>query len=155
VGVALRAAALVAQPSDEEGLAASVALLRDGGARLELARSLVEMGAALRRAGRRADAREPLREGLEVAVECGADALAGRAHEELVAAGAKPRRDPTESRSNLTPSERRVAHMAAEGMTNREIAQALFVTENTIETHLRSVYRKLDIHSRSQLAGAL
>jgi DNA-binding CsgD family transcriptional regulator/predicted negative regulator of RcsB-dependent stress response len=154
-GIALRAAALVAQPTDHDGLAASVALLRDGRARLELARSLVELGAALRRSGRRADAREPLREGLQVAVECGANALAGRAHQELVAAGARPRRDPTESRSSLTASEGRVAHKAADGMTNREIAQALFVTENTIETHLRSVYRKLDINSRSQLAGAL
>jgi DNA-binding NarL/FixJ family response regulator/predicted negative regulator of RcsB-dependent stress response len=154
-GIALRAAALVERPTDQDGLAASVAQLRDSGARLELARSLLELGAALRRSGRRADAREPLREAVEVAVECGAEALAAHAHEELVAAGARPRRDPTESRSKLTPSERRVAHMAAEGMTNREIAQALFVTENTIETHLRSVYRKLDIHSRSQLAGAL
>ena len=86
---------------------------------------------------------------------CGADAIAARAHEELVTAGARPRRDPTESRSNLTASELRVARMAAEGMTNREIAQALFLTENTIETHLRSVFRKLDIRSRSQLARAL
>ena len=78
-----------------------------------------------------------------------------RAHDELIAAGARPRRDPTQSRSNLTASELRVARMAAEGMTNREIAQALFLTENTIETHLRSVFRKLDIRSRSQLARAL
>ena len=78
-----------------------------------------------------------------------------RAHDELVTAGARPRRDPTESRSTLTPSELRVARLAAEGMTNREIAQGLFVTENTIETHLRSVFRKLDIRSRSQLARAL
>ena len=60
-----------------------------------------------------------------------------------------------ESRSNLTASERRVSRLAAEGMTNREIAQALFLTENTIETHLKSVFRKLDIGSRSQLARAL
>jgi DNA-binding NarL/FixJ family response regulator len=78
-----------------------------------------------------------------------------RAHEELVTAGARPRRDPFESRNNLTASELRVARLAAEGTTNREIAQALFLTENTIETHLRSVFRKLDIHSRSQLARAL
>jgi DNA-binding NarL/FixJ family response regulator len=86
---------------------------------------------------------------------CGADAVAARADDELVTAGARPRRDPTESRSNLTASELRVARLAAEGMTNREIAQALFVTENTIETHLRSVFRKLEIRSRSQLARAL
>src|SRR5205814_8672253 len=100
------------------------------------------------------DPREPLREALELARACGADAIAARAHDELVTAGARPRRDPTESRSNLTASELRVARLAAEGMTNREIAQALFVTENTIETHLRSVFRKLEIRSRSQLARA-
>jgi DNA-binding NarL/FixJ family response regulator len=90
-----------------------------------------------------------------VAVECGADLLAARAHDELVTAGARPRRDPIESRSTLTASELRVARMAAEGLTNREIAQALFLTEKTIEVHLTRVYRKLDIQSRSQLARAL
>jgi ATP/maltotriose-dependent transcriptional regulator MalT len=154
-GVALRAAALVAQPPDHDGLAASVALLRGSGARLELARSQVELGSALRRSGHRPEAREHLREGLEVAVACGADVLAARANDELVAAGARPRRDPIESRSRLTASELRVARMAAEGMTNREIAQALFVTEKTIEVHLTRCYRKLDIQSRSQLARAL
>ena len=154
-GIALRAAALVARPPDHDGLAASVAVLRGSGARLELARSLVELGAALRRAGRRADARDPLREGLELAVECGAEVLAARAHDELVAAGARPRRDPIESRSRLTASELRVARMAADGMTNRQIAQALFLTEKTIEVHLTRVYRKLEIQSRSQLARAL
>jgi DNA-binding NarL/FixJ family response regulator len=133
----------------------AIAQLQHSTARLERALALLELGAATRRAGRRADARKPLREALELATACGADAIAARAHEELVAAGARPRRDPTESRSNLTASELRVACMAAEGMTNRQIAQALFVTENTIETHLRSVFRKLDIRSRSQLARAL
>jgi DNA-binding CsgD family transcriptional regulator len=154
-GIALRAAALVAQPPDHDGLADSVALLSESGARLELARSLVELGSALRRLGRRPEAREQLREGLEVAAECGADVLAARAHDELVAAGARPRRDPIESRSTLTASELRVARMAAEGMTNCEIAQALFLTEKTIEVHLTRTYRKLDIQSRSQLAGTL
>ena len=56
---------------------------------------------------------------------------------------------------SLTPSERRVAQMAADGGTNREIAQALFVTQKTVEVHLSSVYRKLDIASRSQLSKAL
>ncbi len=133
----------------------AVAHLQRSPARLEHALALLELGAATRRAGRRADAREPLREALELARACGADAIAVRAHDELVAAGARPRRDPTESRSHLTASELRVARMAAEGMTNREIAQALFLTENTIETHLRSVFRKLEIRSRSQLARAL
>ena len=133
----------------------SVAVLRPSPARLELALSLLELGAARRRAGRRTEARELLREAVDVAAECGATAVAARAHDELVAAGARPRRDPIESRSQLTASEARVAKMAAEGMTNREIAQALFLTEKTIEVHLTNTYRKLDINSRSQLPRAL
>jgi DNA-binding NarL/FixJ family response regulator len=96
-----------------------------------------------------------LAEALELALDCQADSVARRAHEELIAAGARPRRDPIESRSNLTASESRVARMAAEGMTNREVAQALFVTKKAIENHLRSVFRKLDIGSRTQIARAL
>jgi DNA-binding CsgD family transcriptional regulator len=156
LGAALRALGLIEQGDDGiEFLGESVAHLEQSLARLEHALALLELGAAIRRAGRRADAREPLRQALELARGCGADAVAARAHDELVTAGARPRRDPTESRSNLTASELRVARLAAEGMTNREIAQALFVTENTIETHLRSVFRKLEIGSRSQLARAL
>jgi DNA-binding CsgD family transcriptional regulator len=156
LGVSLRALGVVEQgDAGMERLEEAVVHLERSPARLEHARALLELGAAIRRAGRRADAREPLREALALARACGADAVAARAHEELVTAGARPRRDPTESRSNLTASELRVARLAAEGMTNREIAQALFVTENTIETHLRSVFRKLGIHSRSQVARAL
>jgi DNA-binding CsgD family transcriptional regulator len=156
LGVALRTHGLL-EPG-ESGIALleqAVDCLEPSQARLEYALTLLELGGAIRRAGRRADARKPLREAVELAHACGADALAARAHDELVAAGARPRRDPTESRSTLTASELRVARMAADGMTNREIAQALFLTENTIETHLRSVFRKLDIRSRSQLARTL
>jgi DNA-binding CsgD family transcriptional regulator len=156
LGAALRTLGLIDRgDAGIELLEEAVAHLERSAARLEHAQALVELGAAIRRAGRRADARKPLRKGLELARVCGADAVAARAHDELVTAGARPRRDPTESRSNLTASEQRVARLAAEGMTNREIAQALFVTENTIETHLRSVFRKLEIRSRSQLARAL
>ena len=144
LGASLRTLGLIEPGVSGIGLLEqAVAHLRRSPARLEHALALLELGAATRRAGRRADAREPLREALELARACGADAVAVRAHDELIAAGARPRRDPTESRSNLTASELRVARMAAEGMTNREIAQALFLTENTIETHLRSVFRKL------------
>jgi len=156
LGVSLRTLALVERgDAGIELLAQAVAHLARSPARLEHARALVELGAAIRRAGRRAEAREPLREALDLARACGAEVVAARAHDELVTAGARPRRDPTESRSTLTASELRVARLAADGMTNREIAQALFVTENTIETHLRSVFRKLEIGSRSQLARAL
>jgi DNA-binding CsgD family transcriptional regulator len=156
IGISLRTVGIV-EPGDTgiELLAQAVAQLQASPRRLELSLALLALGAATRRAGRRADAREPLREALELARTCGADAVAARAHDELVTAGARPRRDPIESRSTLTASELRVARMAAEGMTNREVAQALFLTENTIETHLRSSFRKLHIRSRSQLARSL
>ena len=156
VGLALRSSALVADR--KEGitlLEEAVGFLEQSPARLEQSLTLCELGAALRRAGQRSAARDPLRSALELALVCGAGAVATRAHDELVAAGARPRRDPIESRSTLTASELRVARMAADGMTNREIAQALFLTEKTIENHLGSTYRKLEIRSRSQLARAL
>jgi DNA-binding CsgD family transcriptional regulator len=153
LGAALRAAGLA--HGEVDLLQASVETFACTPARLEHATSLLELGAALRRAGRRADARAPLRDALELARGCHAGAVAARARDELVAAGARPRRDPVDARTRLTASERRVARMAAEGLTNREIAQSLFLTEKTIEYHLTGVYRKLEIASRSQLAGAL
>jgi DNA-binding CsgD family transcriptional regulator len=125
------------------------------GARLEHARGLVEFGAALRRANQRAAAREPLRTGLDLAYRCGATRLAQRATSELLAAGARPRRGAQTGLEALTPSERRVAELAADGMSNPEIAQALFVTLNTVEGHLRHAYQKLSISSRGQLPAAL
>jgi DNA-binding NarL/FixJ family response regulator len=92
---------------------------------------------------------------ITVVAGVGARVLAARAHDALVAAGARPRRDPVESRNALTASELRVARIAAEGLTNREIAQSLSLTEKTIEVHLTRGYRTLDINSRSQLARAL
>jgi class 3 adenylate cyclase/DNA-binding CsgD family transcriptional regulator/tetratricopeptide (TPR) repeat protein len=133
----------------------AVTVLERSPARLERARAHVELGAALRRANQRSDSREPLRRGLELATLCGAAPLAVRAETELLATGARPRRIALSGVESLTPSERRVAQMAAEGSTNREIAQALFVTPKTIEVHLSSVYRKLGINSRSQLSGEL
>ena len=133
----------------------AVAVLELSQARLEHARALVELGSALRRTNRRSDAREPLRRGLELAAVCGAVPLADRAETELRATGARPRRIALSGVGSLTPSERRVAELAAEGSTNRQIAQDLFVTTKTVEVHLSSVYRKLDIASRTQLAAAL
>jgi DNA-binding CsgD family transcriptional regulator len=136
-------------------LAESVAVLDGSAARLELARSLVSHGAALRRAGRRADARDPLRRGLDLAARCGATGLERAAHEELLAAGARPRRQAVTGVQSLTPSELRVCRLAAEGKSNPEIAQALFVTRRTVESHLASAYRKLAIASRDGLPEAL
>jgi DNA-binding CsgD family transcriptional regulator len=78
-----------------------------------------------------------------------------RARAELVAAGARPRRDRITGRDALTAGELRVARMASEGATNREIAEALWVTLSTVEAHLTRIYRKLDISNRAQLGEAL
>ncbi len=156
LGAALRAAGLVA--GGKNGLTLleeAVEVLADSPARLEHAKARTELGAALRRANRRAEAREQLRQALELATHCGAAPLAARAETELLATGARPRRISLSGVESLTPSERRVAVLAAEGPTNREIAQALFVTTRTVEVHLTSSYRKLNISSRSQLAAAL
>jgi class 3 adenylate cyclase/DNA-binding CsgD family transcriptional regulator/tetratricopeptide (TPR) repeat protein len=138
-----------------EHLRQAVHTLEHSPARLEQARSLAELGAALRRLGKRTEARDRLRAGLELASQCGAEPLTQRAREELIAAGAKPRSRAVSGVEALTPSERRIAAMAAEGMTNRDIAQALFVTPRTVEMHLSNAFRKLDIGSRTQLVEAL
>ncbi|HZO04919.1 MAG TPA: LuxR C-terminal-related transcriptional regulator, partial [Solirubrobacterales bacterium] len=136
-------------------LADAVESLAASPARLDQARALVEYGAALRRAGQRREAREHLRDGMEAARRCGATALVDRAHEELVTAGARPRRLMFSGVEALTASEGRVAAMAAQGMGNREIAQSLFVTVKTVENHLGRAYAKLGIHSREELPAAL
>jgi DNA-binding CsgD family transcriptional regulator len=138
-----------------DDLGEAVGVLQESGARLEHARALVELGAALRRTNQRAAAREPLRAGLDLAYRCGAAQLAQQAATELRATGARPRRAVLSGLEALTPSERRVAELAAAGMSNPEIAQALFVTLNTVEGHLRHVYQKLAIGSRGQLPAAL
>jgi DNA-binding CsgD family transcriptional regulator len=156
IGVALRAKGLV--EGGDRGLdllGESVETLRASPARLELARSLADLGSAQRRAGMRRDARDALREALELAHRCGATAIAERAHEELGATGAKPRRVMLTGVESLTPSELRVAKLAAAGMGNRDIAQDLYISVKTVETHLGSAYRKLDISSRRELPQAL
>ncbi len=156
LGMALRAVGLIEGGEDGiERLRESVSVLEGTPAKLEHARALTDLGAALRRMGRRSAAREPLRAGLERARRCGATALVERAHTELVATGARPRTLSSTGVNALTASERRVAEMAAEGLTNREIAQVSFVSEKTVETQLGHAYRKLDISSRTQLPGVL
>ncbi|MGZ4305812.1 MAG: LuxR C-terminal-related transcriptional regulator, partial [Solirubrobacteraceae bacterium] len=157
-GAALRTLGLVVGGADGvEALRASVSALELAEGRLEHARSVLELGAALRRAGERAEAREVLREALDATARAGASGLADRAYEELVAASARPRRDRRllSGRESLTASEDRVAALAAEGLTNREIAQRQFVTVKAVQWHLRNVYRKLDVASREELPAAL
>lgn len=154
VGIALRAVGLLRGRDGVGQLAASAETLARSGARLEEARALADLGAALRRANRRADARDPLRRALDLAIACGAPPVADRARAELRAIGVRPRRAAT-GVAALTPSELRVARMAADGMSNRAIAQALFVTVKTVEVHLGNCFRKLDISSRRMLGAVL
>ena len=142
----------------DEGLARlhdAVAQLERSPARRELARSLIELGAALRRRGERKAAREPLRRALDLASAGGLVATAERAREELRVTGARIRRPEASGLDSLTPSEGRIVRLATEGASNPEIAQALFVTVKTVEMHLGNAYRKLGINSRRQLATLL
>lgn len=138
-----------------ELLEEAVAVLEETPARLELAWACIELGVALRRARRRHDARAQLVRGADLAHRCGAASLSARARAELVAAGARPRRDAFSGMASLTISELRVARLAATGMTNREIAQQLVVSVKTISGQLTSIYRKLDVHDRGALAAVI
>ncbi len=156
IGVSLGALGLL--EGGERGidlLREAVAHLERSEVRLEHARALVQLGGAIRREGRRSEAREPLRVGLDLAERLGAAVLAETARQELLAAGARPRRPLLTGLDSLTPSERRVAEMAASGQSNRQIAQSLFLTVRTIEMHLSNAYRKLAIGSREELSAAL
>jgi DNA-binding CsgD family transcriptional regulator len=132
-------------------LRSAVAVLDTAPVPLELARALADLGAALRRAGRRREAREPLSRALELAHRHGARPLAAAARSELLASGARPRREVRTGVDALTPSERRVAELAAAGLTNGEIAARLFITPKTTEHHLAAIYRKLGVRSRREL----
>ena len=156
IGASLRVLGLV--EGGKEGivlLREALEILEGSEARLEHARALVDLGAALRRANQRTEARERLREGVDLARRLGAFGLAERANEEITATGARPRKVVQTGLDALTASERRVAQLAADGMSNKEIAQTLFITIKTVEVHLSHAYRKLEISSRAQLDKAL
>jgi DNA-binding CsgD family transcriptional regulator len=156
LGVAKRAAGVVAGGDRGEVLLReAIDELERGDARVDRARAVADLGAMLRRRNRRTEARELLREALDVAHRAGAAPLADFAEVELRATGARPRRVLLTGVDSLTASERRVAELAGDGLTNREIAQSLFVTARTVEGHLTSVFRKLTLDSRDQLAAAL
>jgi DNA-binding CsgD family transcriptional regulator len=156
LGEALRAAGVVA--GGDRGaslLREAIEAFERAGARLERTRALADLGAMLRRRNRRTEARELLREALDAAHRAGARPLAEYAETELRATGARPRRVVLTGLDSLTASERRIAELAGEGLTNREIAQTLFVTARTVEGHLTSVFRKLQVSSRDELRAAL
>ncbi len=148
MGRALRVDGLAKAHEGIGVLRESVAVLASSPYRLEHTRSLVALGGALRREGERMAAREPLREGLDLAYRCGANGLVDEARTELRAAGARPRRALLEGPGALTPREARMAILAAQGKSNREIAQELYVTLATVEGTLWRAYGKLGISGR-------
>jgi DNA-binding NarL/FixJ family response regulator len=127
----------------------------DAPAQLQHAYALYDLGCALRRANHRTEARGPLRAALDLANTGGATRLASRSLTELHAAGARPRRTALRGPSALTTAEQQVARLAADGSTNRQIAQRLTLSRRTVETHLAHAYQKLDIRSRVELADRL
>jgi DNA-binding CsgD family transcriptional regulator len=156
LGLSLRAAALAGGEDERLGLLEeAVSVLEESAARLGLAYALTDLGTELVRRGRRRAGRDAHRRALHLARECGAAVLAERAHADLLAGPGRPARVELTGRSALTAAEWRVCRQAASGRTNREIAEALFVTEKTVERHLSSAYHKLDIRSRFQLAEAI
>ena len=156
IAIALRAVAGLVLPEEALGhLEEAVEVLESSPSELDRARTLVDLGRALRLSGRPRDAREPLRLGLELAVQCGSNRLSSVAHDELLAAGVRPRRVAVTGVAALTPAERRVAELAAAGQANRAIAEQLFISEKTVEGHLGKVYDKVGVRSRGQLAGHL
>ena len=155
LGRALRARAHLDGRNGAPMLVDAIATLRDSEARAELAAALVDAGLVMRRNAQRTTARSYLTDGMELAARCEAWPLAERARTELKVLGARPRRMMFSGVEALTATERRVAVLAATGLTNRELAQALFVTPKTIETHLSHVYGKLSISSRTELPAEL
>jgi DNA-binding CsgD family transcriptional regulator len=152
----MRAAGVVAGGDRGEALLReAIGALEHADAELERARALADLGALLRRRNRRIEARELLREALDAASRAGARPLAEQAETELRATGARPRRVVLRGLDSLTASEHRVAEFASQGLSNREIAQMLFITTRTVEGHLTSVYRKLRVDSRDELPAAL
>ena len=155
IGRALRVLGELKGDAGVDDLRDAVAVLEGSLMRLERAKALAALGAALRRGRHATEAREPLRQALELADACGAAPLVEFARTELYASGARPRTDAASGVGALTASERRVASLAAEGNSNRDIAQALFVTPKTVEVHLSNAYRKLGIRGRRELPAEL
>jgi DNA-binding CsgD family transcriptional regulator len=133
----------------------ALALAAGTPALLESVRARLELGSTLAHMGRRVEARDALRPALADADAAGAVLLAQRARRELVATGLRPRQAALEGVAALTPRQRQVCELAAAGRGNRQIAQALFLSIKTVETHLAAGYRKLGVSTRADLAAQL
>ncbi|GAA5611680.1 hypothetical protein Spla01_02835 [Streptomyces platensis] len=152
VGVALRMAGKLASGGRRmELLSEAVDVLAATPARLELSLTLHDLGVASTDRGDLAGARSALRTGLTLATECGATGLAKRLRQRLHDTGGRA----ANVAGMLTPGEERVSALAAKGHSNKEIAEQLFVSVRTVETHLTGAYRKLGIARRNELAAAI
>jgi DNA-binding CsgD family transcriptional regulator len=140
---------------DVETLEQAVAELRAAGAQMEEARALNALSIVLIRTGHDKAARKHLRTAMDIAVRCGATLFADRTHELLMSAGGRMSAVHASPKDALTAAERRVAALAADGLTNREIAEKLYVTIHTVESHLSNAYRKLGAQTRAELAAGL
>ncbi|MHB8694974.1 MAG: helix-turn-helix transcriptional regulator [Solirubrobacteraceae bacterium] len=151
-GIALaRRACILSGTEGTVTLERAVALLETSDNPLELARALLDLGRRQRHLGASSACREPLRRALDLAAQCGATRLERDARDELLASGARPRRTALSGFDALTPSEQRIATLAATGSSNRQIAEGLFLTKSTVGWHLSNIYRKLDLNSRAEL----
>jgi DNA-binding CsgD family transcriptional regulator len=155
LGLSLRHAAAIGGDERLPLLEEAVSVLEPSLARLELAHALSDLGKELSRTGRRREGRSAQRRAMELAETCGAVALANSARSELQSGPGRRARIELTGPAALTAAEWRVCRQASEGRTNREIAQALFVTEKTVERHLSSAYHKLGVRSRFQLLSAI
>ncbi len=152
---AVRMRLLLGDGDTDASAAAALALHARTPDVFEEARTRLVIGARLRRERRRADAREPLRDALAAFRMLGARPWADAAARELDATGETVARSGAQAREHLTARELQIALLLAEGRTTREAAAALFLSPKTVEYHLRHVYTKLDISSRSELRERL